>query len=141
MCWYVEFKVVMMGNQIEQIENVEKVIEDFKVKPDRRAIRDVTFVKGSVSNGYRTALHCDCDNVKSKKEENSEKVKLLYYPELFNNIMDQPGVKNIQMHMYWSEDKPKSKDVKITINEFLKQNNEFGLRANVSYKILKEKYY
>jgi hypothetical protein len=135
------FKIGMMGKQIEHIENVEKIIESFKVKPERRSVREVTFVKGSIANGYRTAFHCDCDHVKTKKNKDGMGVQLLHYPDLFMIIIEHQRVRNIQVHLYWGEEKENLKDEKITISEFLRQNNAFELSADVSYKILKEKYY
>ena len=141
MCWYVEFKVVMNNKQNENIENIEKIIEDFKIKPKRHSLREVTLVKGSIAEGYRTALHCDCDNVKSKKDKDGERVQLLHYPKLFKNIIEQSGVKNIQVHWYWSKEHINLKNENISISEFLKQHNAFELRSGVLYKILKDKYY
>jgi hypothetical protein len=141
MCWYIEFNVMMSSKQNDPIDNVEKIIEGFKIKPERRSLREVTLVKGSIAEGYRTALHCDCDNVKSKKDSEGERVQLLHYPDLFKIIIEQPRVKNIQVHWYWNKDDEKLKGENISISEFLKQHDAFELRSGISYKILKDKYY
>ncbi len=141
MCWFVEFKIEMLDKRSEAINRIEKIIEDFKILPGRRSKHKVPFVKGSISDGYRTALHCDCANIKIKKDNEGKGIQLLHYPELFKIIMDQPEVKNINGHWHWTDDEPIAKEKKLTINEFLEHNSTFELRSEISYKILKEKYY
>jgi hypothetical protein len=138
MCWYVEFSVRMAKDLEEKITNVETVISGFSVLPGKKAMREVQFVKGSVADGYRTALHCDCDYVKGQEGDNQ---KILNYPELFKLIMEQPGVKNIKVHWYWSDDEDKAVEENISISEFLKKNDESKLRSKTAYKILKDSYY
>jgi hypothetical protein len=147
MCWYVEFKIEMLDKRSEAIERIEKIIEDFKILPGRRSRHKVPFVKGSISDGYMTALHCDCSNVKVKKAKKVKKgtqekaIQLLHYPELFKIIMDQPEVKNIKGHWLWTDDELNVDEKKLTINQFLELNSNFELGSGRSYKILKEKYY
>ena len=141
MCWFAEFKIEMLDKKSEAVKRVENIIEDFKVLPARRAKHKVAFVKGSISDGYMTALHCDCSNVKVKKGAQEKAIQLLHYPELFKIIMDQPEVKNIKGHWHWTDDEPNVQEQKLTINEFLEQNSNFELSSEISYKILKEKYY
>ena len=141
MCWYVEFQVRLLNNKDNTVKEIEELISDFRIKVGKKGIDEVTFVKGSIADGYRTTLHCDCDNINEKKSDEFDGIQLLHYPELFEIIIERPAVKNIQAHWYWSKDEPKIKEQKMTITEFIEQNQNFKLSSKFSYRIIKEKYY
>ena len=144
MCWYVEFKVEMLDKRPGAVEKIEKIINGYTIKPTKKGINEVVFVNGSINDGYRTNLHCDCDNVREKKDDKDKKenkVQLRNYPELFKIIIEQREVKNIQVHWYWSKVEDKNKVKKITISEFIDLNENYDLSSNISYKILREKYF
>jgi len=84
MCWYIEFSIEMMGKSNEAVNKVEELINGFKVKVGKRGLKKSQFVKGTIAVGFRTALHCDCDNVKIEKEKQKggSGFQLLYYPDL-----------------------------------------------------------
>lgn len=140
MCWHVEFSVEMTDSRTENIENLERSIADFKIKGEK-GLDETNLVKGSVSDGYRTAFHCDCDFVHGPKKDEGEGSRLSQYPDLFRIIMDQPGVKNLKVRWYWQDDEPKEQEEKITIMGFLARNDASELSSMIEYRILKEKYY
>ena len=141
MCWYVEFSVDMSGNSPQHVENVERAISGFKINAGRRTPHEVQLTKGSVEDGYHTSQHCDCDHVRVPEKDRGVGHSLTQYPELFQQLLDLPGVKKIRVHWYWSKDEPKEKEEKLTISEFFERNNASKLSSLVEYKILKEKYY
>jgi hypothetical protein len=141
MCWHVEFSVEMIDGRTENVEKLERVITDYKIKPDKKSLEEVQFVKGSVVDGYCTALHCDCDFVHGPRKDEGVGSRLLHYPKLFQMIMGQPGVRNLKVRWYWQDDEPKEREEKITIAEFLTRNDASELSSEIEYRILRESYY
>ncbi len=144
MCWSVKFQIDLLNNKYDAVKKIEEIIASFKIKPEKKGIKEVPFLKGSIVEGFQTALHCDCDNIIEKNDKNdggSPKTKILHYPEVFKNIIEHPEVRNIQVSWQWSNNVIISSKKMLTISEFIKQNNSFMLCSNITYKIIKERYY
>lgn len=136
MCWYVNFNVSLIDRRAT-IE-IEQLVLSYQVKPTKKGIEKVDLVQGTIDRGFRTALHCDCDNIIIDEKTNSQ--KLLHYPELFEEVIRQPKVSSIKVWWAWQKDEVQRKDLKVTITEFLAMNNNLELSRDFNYKILKDSY-
>jgi len=141
MCWFVEFFVEMMDARPDTVKRIENKINGYRIPNERRPLEKVQFVRGTVADGFHTALHCDCGFVNEHNAPEWDRHSLDHYPDLFKTILMQPGVKNIKVAWYWSEEKPKEIEEKLTISEFLRKNEARDLSSLVKYKIIKEKYF
>ena len=136
MCWYVKFEVSLIDKRGRK--DIEDQILGFKAKVCKKGLDKVNLIKGSMDEGFMTALHCDCDNIVTDKD--TEGQRLLHYPALFEQIIQDPKVKNIRVWWTWGNDEPKGKEEKVKISEFLDMNEKTNLRPHVIYRILKENY-
>lgn len=136
MCWYVNFEVSLIDKRGQT--EIEQMILGQEIKSSKKGLDMVRLVTGSMGQGFRTALHCDCDNILT--DEETKKQRLLHYPELFERIIQEDKVKNIRVWWFWGKDEKERKEKKLTIREFLAMNDNYELNDEFNYRILKERY-